>query len=63
MFKGATLRGIFVGSRGMAQRLNAFIDKHAIKPVIDRTFPIEQARDAWNYQGSASLFGKVVITL
>jgi hypothetical protein len=31
--------------------------------VIDRTFPIEQARDAWNYQGSASLFGKVVITL
>ena len=63
MFKGATLRGIFVGSRGMAERLNAFIDKHAIKPVIDRTFPIEQACDAWNYQGSASLFGKVVITL
>lgn len=63
MFKGATLRGIFVGSRGMAQRLNAFIDQHAIKPVIDRTFPIEQARDAWRYQGSAGLFGKVVITL
>lgn len=63
MFKGATLRGIFVGSRGMAQRLNAFFDQHAIKPVIDRTFPIEQARDAWSYQGSAGLFGKVVITL
>lgn len=63
MFKGASIRGIFVGSRGMAQRLNAFIDAHGIKPVIDRTFPMEQALEAYRYQSSASLFGKVVITL
>jgi NADPH:quinone reductase-like Zn-dependent oxidoreductase len=60
---GATIRGIFVGSKGMAQRLNAFVDSHGIKPVIDRTFPIEQALDAYRYQQSAALFGKVVITL
>lgn len=63
MFKGAMLRGIFVGSAGMARRLNAFIDTHSIKPVIDRTFPVEQAIDAYRYQSSASLFGKVAITL
>lgn len=63
MFKGATLRGIFVGSAGMARRLNAFVDAHAIKPVIDRSFPMEQAIDAYRYQSSTSLFGKVVITL
>lgn len=63
MFKGASIRGIFVGSKGMAQRLNAFIDAHGIKPVIDRTFPMEQALEAYRYQSSASLFGKVVITL
>ena len=63
MFKGASLRGIFVGSRGMAMRLNAFIDAHGIKPVIDRTFAVEDARDAWAYQASPDLFGKVVITL
>ncbi|MEP6867732.1 MAG: NAD(P)-dependent alcohol dehydrogenase [Novosphingobium sp.] len=63
MFKGASIRGIFVGSKGMAQRLNAFIDTHAIRPVIDRTFPIEQALDAYRYQASGSQFGKVVITL
>lgn len=63
MFKGGSIRGIFVGSRGMAARLNAFIDNHAIKPVIDRTFPIEQALDAYRYQASSALFGKVVITL
>jgi len=63
MFKGASLRGIFVGSRGMAARLNAFIDAHAIKPVIDRTFAMEDALDAYRYQASPELFGKVVITL
>ena len=63
MFKGATLRGIFVGSRVMAERLNAFIDAHGIKPVIDRTFPFEQAREAYAYQESPGLFGKVVITI
>lgn len=63
MFKGASIRGIFVGSKGMAQRLNAFIDAHAIKPVVDRVFPIEQAIDAYRYQSSAALFGKVVIAL
>ncbi|MFW1332165.1 zinc-binding dehydrogenase, partial [Vibrio parahaemolyticus] len=53
----------FVGSAGMADRLNAFVDAHAIKPVIDRTFAIADARAAWAYQSSPELFGKVVITL
>lgn len=63
MFKGASLRGIFVGSRAMAVQLNAFIDAHGIKPVIDRTFAMESALDAYRYQSSPELFGKVVITL
>ncbi|MDE2562683.1 MAG: NAD(P)-dependent alcohol dehydrogenase [Sphingomonadales bacterium] len=62
MFKGASIRGIFVGSKGMAERLNAFVDAHGIKPVIDRSFPIDEARAAWDYQASSALFGKVVIT-
>jgi len=63
MFKGASLRGIFVGSRVMAERLNDFIDAHAIKPVIDRVFPFAEARAAYDYQASPSLFGKVVISV
>lgn len=63
MFKGGSIRGIFVGSRGMASRLYGFIDTHGIKPVIDRTFGIEHALDAYRYQSSSALFGKVVITL
>ncbi len=63
MFKGASIRGIFVGSKAMAQGLNAHVDAHTIKPVIDRRFAIEQAHAAWAYQSSPDLFGKVVITL
>jgi len=35
MVKGASLRGIFVGSAAMARELNAFVDLHGVKPVID----------------------------
>jgi NADPH:quinone reductase-like Zn-dependent oxidoreductase len=61
MLKGASLRGIFVGSRGMAERLNAAVDSTGIKPVIDKVFDFDDARGAYEYQASAALFGKVVI--
>ena len=63
MLKGASIRGIFVGSRNMAERLNAAIDVAGIKPVIDKVFPFEQAADAYRYQASSALFGKVVISV
>jgi NADPH:quinone reductase-like Zn-dependent oxidoreductase len=62
MVKGASLRGIFVGSRDMALRLNAFIDEHRVKPVIDRVFDFADAKKAYAYQSSSELFGKVVIS-
>lgn len=47
----------------MAERLNAFIDANKIKPVVDRTFAMEDAKAAFAYQSSHELFGKTVITL
>jgi NADPH:quinone reductase-like Zn-dependent oxidoreductase len=61
MLKGASLRGIFVGSRGMATRLNAAVDACGIKPVIDRLFDFEDAVQAYRHQSSPDLFGKTVI--
>ena len=63
MFKGASLRGIFVGSAAMAQSLNAAMDTCGIRPVIDRTFAFDDAKAAYAYQASPDLFGKVVITV
>lgn len=63
MFKGASLRGIFVGSARMARSLNAAVDTCGIKPVIDRVFDFEDAKAAYAYQASPDLFGKVVIAV
>ena len=63
MFKGASIRGIFVGSRAMATGLSAHVDAHHIKPVIDRRFAMSEVLDAFAYVASPDLFGKVVITL
>lgn len=63
MFKAGRIRGIFVGSGEMALKLNATIDAHAIKPVIDRVFPFEEAKAAFAWHASPALFGKTVITV
>jgi NADPH:quinone reductase-like Zn-dependent oxidoreductase len=63
MFKAGRLRGIFVGSAAMARKLNALIDSHSIKPVVDKVFDFADAKAAYAYQASPKLFGKVVISL
>lgn len=61
MLKGASLRGIFVGSAEMARDLNKFVNRHNIKPAIDKVFAFSDALAAYAYQASPDLFGKVVI--
>ncbi len=56
-----TVNGIYVGSRAMYEAMNAAVTANAIKPAIDRTFPFEQALDAYRYQLAAGHFGKVAI--
>jgi NADPH:quinone reductase-like Zn-dependent oxidoreductase len=60
MRKGASMHGIFVGSRGMFERMNAAIEGNDLHPVIDRVFGFEQAADAFRHQQGGA-FGKVVI--
>ena len=61
--KGATVNGIYVGSREMFEGLNRALETSNIHPVIDRIFPFEAAQDAYRYLASGSHFGKVVIRL
>ena len=41
----------------------AFVDQHRIKPVIERSFPLAQAREALLYLENEHKFGKVVVTV
>ena len=58
-----TVSGIYVGSRANFEAMNAFIAKHPIKPVIDKTFAFKDAPAAYDLMENGSFFGKIVIRL
>lgn len=65
MFKGASLRGIFVGRSGrepFARLLDA-IAQNRIEPVVDRVFDFADAKAAYAALAAAGHFGKLVIRL
>ena len=63
MYKGGHLHGIFVGDREMFEEMNRAILVNQIKPVIDRVFPFEEARQAFAHHASGQFIGKVVIQM
>jgi NADPH:quinone reductase-like Zn-dependent oxidoreductase len=61
--KQASVQGVFVGSRGHFERMNAAISSAQLEPVIDREFAFEEAPAAFNYLESGAHFGKIVIRI
>ncbi|WP_126173030.1 zinc-dependent alcohol dehydrogenase family protein [Altericroceibacterium xinjiangense] len=61
MMTGGIMRGIFVGSAAMADRLNAAIDANGIEPLIGKRFGFEQAKDAYAHAWGPESFAKTVI--
>jgi NADPH:quinone reductase-like Zn-dependent oxidoreductase len=59
--KSLIVRGIYVGSRRMFEALNRAIVTTGLRPVIDRVFPFDDARAAYDHLASGAHFGKVVI--
>ncbi len=59
--RGATVNGIFVGSRADFEAMNAFIAEKRLRPVIDKVFEFEDAQAAYDYLDSGNHFGKIVI--
>ncbi len=63
MMKGGSLHGIFVGDRTLFEQMNAAISANGIKPVIDKVFPFDKAKDAFALQSSGDFIGKIVISI
>lgn len=61
MRANVTVSGLYVGSRADFEAMNAFIERHRVKPVVDRVFEFSDAPAAFEYMDSGSHFGKVVI--
>jgi len=63
MFKAGSLHGVYVGDRAMFLEMNRAIETTGIKPVVDRVFPFDDAREAFKYQAAGKMVGKVVIRI
>ncbi len=61
MGSSATIRAIDVGSRAIFERMNRAMEKGKLRPVIDRTFAFDQAKEAFGYLGDGAHFGKVCV--
>jgi len=61
--KNLRVAGIYVGSVAMFERMNRALEATCLRPVIDRAFPFEDARAAYEHLAAAGHFGKVVVTI
>ncbi|KAI0077018.1 NAD-P-binding protein [Panus rudis PR-1116 ss-1] len=61
IFKGAIYRAILVGSVTQFEDMNRLIEGHKLRPIVDKVFPFDKAKDAYEYLASQKHVGKVVI--
>ncbi|MBE1534475.1 zinc-binding dehydrogenase [Actinomadura algeriensis] len=54
--------GSTMGTRGQLERLARFLVKTGVRPAIDRTLPLRDARDGFAAMADGDLFGKIVFT-
>ena len=59
MRKQARLQGLIVGSRREQEDFVRALDAGALKPVVDRRFPLDQLADAFRFEMSGGHFGKI----
>jgi NADPH:quinone reductase-like Zn-dependent oxidoreductase len=62
-FKNGSLHGIMVGSRVMFEDMLKAITTNDIKPMVDKVFPFEDARRAYEAAMAGDFIGKVVIRI
>ncbi|MBX3496420.1 MAG: NAD(P)-dependent alcohol dehydrogenase [Parvibaculum sp.] len=57
------ISGITVGSRTQFEEMSRAIEQNDIHPVIDKSFPLAQAQEAFRLMQGASHFGKIVLNI
>ncbi len=58
------IQGVSVGSRQQQQNMVKALEGHPdFRPVIDKSFPLQSIKEAFDYQLSGQHFGKITLTL
>lgn len=63
LMRQVRVQGILVGHREGFESMNKAIEAAALRPIVDRHFPFEEAPAAFAHLASGAHFGKVVIDL
>ena len=63
MEKNIRLQGVLVGSKEMFVRMNETLESTKLHPIIDHSFPFDEAVDAFTHQEKGNHFGKVCISV
>ena len=56
-----SLLGSYMGTMGELHDVLAHVFSGRLKPVVDRTFPLKDARAAHEYMAKSQMFGKIVL--
>lgn len=62
MAKQARLQGLIVGSRQEQKDFVQALEVNGLRPVLDRTFALEDLADAFRHQESGDHFGKIAVS-
>jgi D-arabinose 1-dehydrogenase-like Zn-dependent alcohol dehydrogenase len=57
------IQGIAVGSRARFEAMDRAIAQHKLRPVVDSTFSLERAHEAFERMKRGQHFGKIVLTI
>jgi NADPH:quinone reductase-like Zn-dependent oxidoreductase len=63
MAKQQRLQGLIVGSRRQQLDLVRALEVTGVRPIIDRTFPLDELAEAFRYEASGSHLGKIAIAI
>ncbi|MGH7167479.1 MAG: zinc-binding dehydrogenase [Nitrospiraceae bacterium] len=58
-----TIKGSYMGTRGDLLQVAELIGQGQLKPVVDRVFPLKEARAAQEYLLARKVFGKLVLSV
>jgi NADPH:quinone reductase-like Zn-dependent oxidoreductase len=63
LMQNIRLQGVFVGHREHFEALARAVGQGGLRPVVDRVFPLPEARAAFDYLASGAHFGKVCLRM
>jgi NADPH:quinone reductase-like Zn-dependent oxidoreductase len=63
LMRNIRVQGILVGNREYFESMNRAIAHHRLQPVVDRIFPFEETRKAFELMAGAGHFGKICISI